>query len=36
MLAPGRVRVVYGPKEKNHTRPAINPLFRSAAAYGRA
>lgn len=34
LIEPGRVRVVYGPKE-NLTRPAINPLFRSAAAaYG--
>ena len=33
-LEPRRVRVVDGPKE-NFTRPAINPLFRSAAAaYG--
>lgn len=33
-VGPGRIRVVYGPKE-NFTRPAINPLFRSAAAaYG--
>jgi two-component system, chemotaxis family, protein-glutamate methylesterase/glutaminase len=31
MLADGRIRVVYGPKE-NRARPAINPLFRSAAA----
>jgi two-component system chemotaxis response regulator CheB len=34
LLADGHIRVVYGPKE-NRTRPAINPLFRSAAAaYG--
>jgi two-component system, chemotaxis family, protein-glutamate methylesterase/glutaminase len=34
ILEDGRVRSVYGPKE-NRTRPAINPLFRSAAAvYG--
>jgi two-component system chemotaxis response regulator CheB len=34
ILAGGHVRSVYGPKE-NRTRPAINPLFRSAAAeYG--
>jgi two-component system chemotaxis response regulator CheB len=34
MLEPGRVRVFDGPKE-NLARPAINPLFRSAAAaYG--
>ena len=33
-IEPRRVRVVDGPKE-NFTRPAINPLFRSAAAaYG--
>lgn len=33
-LQDGQVRVFYGPKE-NLTRPAINPLFRSAAAaYG--
>ena len=31
---PGRIDLVHGPKE-NRTRPAINPLFRSAAAtYG--
>ncbi|HEX3747021.1 MAG TPA: chemotaxis protein CheB [Bryobacteraceae bacterium] len=34
LLEPGKIRVVDGPKE-NRTRPAINPLFRSAAtAYG--
>ena len=34
ILEDGRVRSIYGPKE-NRTRPAINPLFRSAAAaYG--
>ncbi len=36
VLADGRVRVISGPKE-NRARPAINPLFRSAAAaYGPA
>ncbi|MEY4941246.1 MAG: two-component system, chemotaxis family, response regulator [Verrucomicrobiota bacterium] len=34
LLAPDRIRVLRGPRE-NHTRPAINPLFRTAAAaYG--
>lgn len=34
ILTDGHVRAVHGPKE-NRTRPAINPLFRSAAAiYG--
>ena len=34
LLRPGRVHLLHGPKE-NRTQPAINPLFRSAAAaYG--
>jgi two-component system chemotaxis response regulator CheB len=34
LLEDGRTRLVFGPKE-NHTRPAIDPLFRSSAiAYG--
>jgi two-component system, chemotaxis family, protein-glutamate methylesterase/glutaminase len=34
LLAQGYVRTAHGPKE-NHTRPAVDPLFRSAAlAYG--
>jgi two-component system chemotaxis response regulator CheB len=34
VLAGGRVRLVEGPREHN-TRPAADPLFRSAAPYGR-
>jgi len=35
LLSNGQVRVVHGPKE-NRFRPAIDPLFRSAAAYYRS